>query len=271
MGVAEAARVVPPSRPRAANPAILGVPTGLSSPVSITDALPESGGGEPPHLRQGVVTDRREARGVAAKRHSSPQVDEMNARCRVVSKWRRLPPPDQRHRAPAARRGARRRARRAGPCRAAGHLGQRPEATLVVTFTDGEENASRRFARHQIHSLVSAKQEQGWSFVFLDAGLDTYAESGAIGYAAGAMQSWGTRGAGRRRGLRQPVPLHRRLPPPCALGHGCCQRRLLRRRGGRGRSAAPGVGGSVAADPTGPRARMIGSGGRRGRRMTDHG
>lgn len=75
-------------------------------------------------------------------------------------------------------------------------LGKRPETIIVVTFTDGEENSSRRFTRHQIKTLVSAKQEQGWTFAFLGAGIDAYAESGSIGYAAGAVQAWAPDGTG---------------------------------------------------------------------------
>jgi len=151
-----------------------------------------------------------------------------------------------------------------------GISGQRPEATLVVTFTDKEENASRRFTRHQIHSLVSARQEQGWSFVFPAPG-STPTPNPVYRLRGRFCAVLGARRAGRLRGLRQPVPLHRRLPPPFALGHGCCQRRLTsstRRPRPIGSARRRG---NVAANPTGPRARMIGSGGRRGRRMTDHG
>lgn len=69
-------------------------------------------------------------------------------------------------------------------------LGKKPESILFVTFTDGEENASSRYARKDILQLVAAKEKEGWTFAFLGAGLDAYAESGSIGYAAGSVQAW---------------------------------------------------------------------------------
>jgi len=77
-------------------------------------------------------------------------------------------------------------------------LGQAPENILFVTFTDGEENASRRYTREAIVRLVAAKQEEGWTFAFLGAGLDAYAESGSIGYADGSVQAWAADGRGAR-------------------------------------------------------------------------
>ena len=66
---------------------------------------------------------------------------------------------------------------------------KKPEHILFVTFTDGEENASRRYTRNQVLDLVAAKRAEGWTFVFLGAGLDAYAESGGVGYVAGATQA----------------------------------------------------------------------------------
>lgn len=64
------------------------------------------------------------------------------------------------------------------------------ESILFVTFTDGEENASREYSRSDVLKLVSAKEAAGWTFAFLGAGLDAYAESDGIGYAPGSVQSW---------------------------------------------------------------------------------
>lgn len=69
-------------------------------------------------------------------------------------------------------------------------LAKEAESILFVTFTDGEENASRRYTRADILRLVASKEEEGWTFAFLGAGLDAYAESGAIGYAPGSVQAW---------------------------------------------------------------------------------
>ena len=41
-----------------------------------------------------------------------------------------------------------------------------------------------------LQTIVSGMQAQGWTFVFLGAGLDAYGESGGIGYSAGSVQAW---------------------------------------------------------------------------------
>lgn len=70
------------------------------------------------------------------------------------------------------------------------------EQILFVTITDGEENQSCEFSRQQVCDLVQDKREQGWTFVFLGAGLDAYAEAGGLGYSAGSVQSWAPDGTG---------------------------------------------------------------------------
>ena len=74
--------------------------------------------------------------------------------------------------------------------------GDPAEQVLFVTITDGEENQSHEFSRQQIVDLVSAKEEAGWTFVFLGAGLDAYHEAGSLGYAPGSVQSWAPDGTG---------------------------------------------------------------------------
>ena len=69
-------------------------------------------------------------------------------------------------------------------------LGKRPEVVTFVTITDGEENQSREYSRDVIRQLVAAKQETGWSFVFLGAGLDAYAEAASMGYDDRSVQSF---------------------------------------------------------------------------------
>jgi hypothetical protein len=77
-------------------------------------------------------------------------------------------------------------------------LGKPAEHILFVTFTDGEENASRHHSRADVMRLVADRQAQGWTFVFLGAGLDAYAESGSLGYAAGSVQAWAPDAQGAR-------------------------------------------------------------------------
>ena len=94
-------------------------------------------------------------------------------------------------------------------------LGKAPEDIVVVTFTDGEENSSQRYSRADVLRLVKAHEEYGWTFVFLGAGLDAYAEGGAIGHAAGSTQAFAPDGQGARlayRSLDAAMKLHRAAP-----------------------------------------------------------
>ena len=77
-------------------------------------------------------------------------------------------------------------------------LGKAAEETLVAVYTDGEENQSVRFDGATIHRLIEAKKEEGWTFVFLGAGLDAYAEGGRIGVGVGSTQSFAPDGHGAR-------------------------------------------------------------------------
>lgn len=65
-----------------------------------------------------------------------------------------------------------------------------PEAVIIVTITDGHENSSSEYNRAQIRKLVETSQDEGWTFVFLSAGLDAYAEAGGVGYAHASVQEW---------------------------------------------------------------------------------
>ena len=68
-------------------------------------------------------------------------------------------------------------------------LGKKAEEILVVTFTDGEENQSRELTKRDVAKLVAAKQEAGWTFAFLGAGIDAYAEAGQVGYDPRSVQA----------------------------------------------------------------------------------
>ena len=60
-----------------------------------------------------------------------------------------------------------------------------PEDVLVWVFTDGMENASREFTSAQVKELVQAKEKEGWTFMFMGAGIDSYAISSDLGFAEG--------------------------------------------------------------------------------------
>ena len=61
---------------------------------------------------------------------------------------------------------------------------------LVVVFTDGHENASHRYDRPEVFERIAALGEHGWTFVFLGANQDSYAEGGALGVADGNVSNF---------------------------------------------------------------------------------
>lgn len=59
----------------------------------------------------------------------------------------------------------------------------RPEQTIFVVITDGQENASREFNLARVRSLIQAKEALGWQVVFLSADLGAFNEAGDLGIA----------------------------------------------------------------------------------------
>lgn len=58
----------------------------------------------------------------------------------------------------------------------------RPGKVVVLVITDGEENQSRKFSRHEIAQKVAhQRQEYRWQFAFLGANIDSFAEAGRLG------------------------------------------------------------------------------------------
>ncbi len=72
------------------------------------------------------------------------------------------------------------------------------EDIVFVTVTDGEENQSREFSLTQVKALVDAQTAAGWTFVFLSAGLNAYADAGQMGFDAKNSQAWDRRGDNTR-------------------------------------------------------------------------
>ncbi|WP_420612703.1 ARPP-1 family domain-containing protein [Candidatus Spongiisocius sp.] len=69
--------------------------------------------------------------------------------------------------------------------------GDRPvEDQLVVIFSDGLENASRRYNRAAIAELIRERQEAAWEFVFMGANQDSYLEAGRIGFARESISNF---------------------------------------------------------------------------------
>lgn len=70
--------------------------------------------------------------------------------------------------------------------------GERP---LVVVHTDGEENSSSEWNLKPLKALVAARIKEGWGFVYLGQGIDTW-QGEALGMYSGMTvnTSAGTRG-----------------------------------------------------------------------------
>lgn len=61
--------------------------------------------------------------------------------------------------------------------------GNQREDVLVWVFTDGHENASREYSYDQIKNLVQEKEKAGWTFMFMGAGIDSYAAGRSLGFS----------------------------------------------------------------------------------------
>jgi len=58
----------------------------------------------------------------------------------------------------------------------------RPEKTLFVITTDGQENASTQYTYDKVKKLVERQKERfGWEFLFLGANIDAAKEAGRFG------------------------------------------------------------------------------------------
>ena len=58
----------------------------------------------------------------------------------------------------------------------------RPEKTLFIITTDGQENASKCYTYEKVKHMVERQKEKfGWEFLFLGANIDAVAEAGRFG------------------------------------------------------------------------------------------
>lgn len=60
----------------------------------------------------------------------------------------------------------------------------------VIILTDGEENASRKYTKAHIKDLIEQKTKDGWTFVYLGANQDAFAEAGSLGIAPTATMNY---------------------------------------------------------------------------------
>jgi hypothetical protein len=63
----------------------------------------------------------------------------------------------------------------------------------VVILTDGQENTSRDYTKAHIKDLVEAKTKEGWTFVYLGANQDAFAEAGSMGISQNCTMNYDVR------------------------------------------------------------------------------
>ena len=61
---------------------------------------------------------------------------------------------------------------------------------VVVIFTDGYENGSSKYGRSQIKEKIQQKTSEGWTFVYLGANQDAFAEAGGLGIAGDTVYNF---------------------------------------------------------------------------------
>ncbi|WP_067826052.1 vWA domain-containing protein [Actinomadura kijaniata] len=69
--------------------------------------------------------------------------------------------------------------------------GWQPDSVIVVIVTDGHENASRQYARDEVHAMIRRCQKKhGWTFLFLGADQDAIEVAGSLGISADTALSY---------------------------------------------------------------------------------
>jgi Mg-chelatase subunit ChlD len=63
----------------------------------------------------------------------------------------------------------------------------------VVILTDGQENSSHQYTKAHIKDLVEQKTKEGWTFVYLGANQDAFAEAGGLGIAPSCTVNYDVR------------------------------------------------------------------------------
>lgn len=82
----------------------------------------------------------------------------------------------------------------------------RPNKTMFVVITDGEENSSKEFTSDKVKALIEEQKKQDWEFVFLGANMDAVEtakryginENRSVTYVSdrrGTENAWNTLGA----------------------------------------------------------------------------
>ena len=76
---------------------------------------------------------------------------------------------------------------------------ERPEKTLCVILTDGEENASRKYSRDMIKAKISEmRQDFNWEFIFLAANQDATLSAEGMGISTSNSMNFSASAEGTR-------------------------------------------------------------------------
>lgn len=59
--------------------------------------------------------------------------------------------------------------------------GDQPDNVLVAIVTDGKENSSEEYGLDQVRGRIENKQDEGWEFMYIGAGLDDFSDPDEIG------------------------------------------------------------------------------------------
>ena len=87
------------------------------------------------------------------------------------------------------------------------------EPGVVVIFTDGQENASRTYTKAHIKDLVEQKTKDGWTFVYMGANQDAFAEAGSMGISAAHTMNYDA--------SRTPEAMHRLSQTVSSVASSC--------------------------------------------------
>jgi hypothetical protein len=83
---------------------------------------------------------------------------------------------------------------------------------VVLVMTDGEENASKAYNREKIFDMVNDRKKKGWSFVFLGADMDAWAQASQVAFAANNVQRYaGTQTRAAYQNVSNSLRAHRTL------------------------------------------------------------
>lgn len=63
---------------------------------------------------------------------------------------------------------------------------------MVIILTDGQENASKTYTKAHIKDLIEQKTKEGWTFMYMGANQDAFAEAGSMGIAPGRTMNYDT-------------------------------------------------------------------------------